>query len=429
MKHTKSVLMAALAALSIAGVASASAETIYVSGSTAFRSAANAAIVALSTNSLGSTNGLLAIDNASVGSAGNMLVKYYDSSTLTTNLIDVHWSGSEAGIQSTAGPTSGTNAKNTSFFPTNATGWTNSISTNPVNNSQVSEVCFSDTYQSTSRFNGLHAGDGVNYTTLQGFDGSDGITGVVTFTWAASVGAGITNVTSQEARQILLNGGLPKVVFTGNTSDTNSFFWPIGRNIDSGTRLGTFAETGLGVLSAVKQFTVNTTNSIYLTIIESIDGISSGTAGNSGYSSGGTLCGFLTNSYASGSAFQYGTVSTTNSATAIAGATNSSKYSNNYLLGYAGVSDANGKVGGGLIELAYNGVNFSQTAVENGQYSFWGYEHIYLNASADTAVLDFGSALGTFISAETDVQLSPNCSINNMQCGRNVDGGTIYSNY
>jgi len=424
MKHSKSILMAALAAVSIG---SASAETIYLSGSTAFRSAANAAIVALSTNSLGNTNGLLAIDNAAIGSAGNMLVQYVDSGV--TNLIDVHWSGSEAGIQSTAGPTSGTNAKKTSFFPTNATGWTNSVYTNPANNSQVSEICFSDTFQSTSRFNGLHAGDGVNYSTLSGFDGADGIAGVVTFTWATSPGAGITNVTSQQARQLLINGGLPKVVFTGNTSDSNSFVWDIGRNIDSGTRLSTFAETGLGVLSPVKQYTVNATNSIYLTIIESIDGISSGTAGNSGYSSGGTLCGFLTNTYASGSAFKYGTLATNSSAAAIAAATNSSAYASNFLAGYAGVSDANGKVSSGLVEVGYNGVAFSQTNVENGQYSFWGYEHVYQNPAADTAVSDFATALGNYVAGETDSQLFPNVSVNNMQCGRNVDGGTIYSSY
>jgi len=88
----KTMLAAALAALA---VGSASAETIYITGSTAFRGAANNSINAYVTNNGGS---LVADDNATLGSAVNVVW------TLGGNTIVAYWTGSEAGIQSVAGP-------------------------------------------------------------------------------------------------------------------------------------------------------------------------------------------------------------------------------------------------------------------------------------------------------------------------------------
>jgi hypothetical protein len=88
----KTMLVAALAALA---VGSASAETIYITGSTAFRKAAN---VALTNAILGDSGSLLATDTGGTD-AGNLVFKTKDN-----DYVVVYWSGSEAGIQSVAGP-------------------------------------------------------------------------------------------------------------------------------------------------------------------------------------------------------------------------------------------------------------------------------------------------------------------------------------
>jgi hypothetical protein len=127
----KTMLAAALAALA---VGSASAETIYITGSTAFRGAANSQIDYTITNAGGTQN---ARDNATLASAGNVVW-----TTVGGDKVVACWNGSEAGIQSVAGPQSVTlkspyigsiitNAAVTNTFTgsTNPVDWTNGIIT------------------------------------------------------------------------------------------------------------------------------------------------------------------------------------------------------------------------------------------------------------------------------------------------------------
>jgi hypothetical protein len=115
----KTMLAAALAALAIG---SASADTIYITGSTAFRKAANTAINdALTTG--GATGTLVARDAADWG-AGNVVWKADNSNT---NFVVVYWSGSEAGIQSVAGPDSVTLKAPYNVLSTNKTVYTNVV--------------------------------------------------------------------------------------------------------------------------------------------------------------------------------------------------------------------------------------------------------------------------------------------------------------
>jgi hypothetical protein len=411
MKHTKSLLLAALAALSIG---SASAETIYITGSTAFRSSANAAIGTYSTNNSGH---ILAQDNATLGSAGNLLASYVSGGV--TNLIDVHWSGSEAGIQSVAGPTTGSNAALIGFFATNATG-TNSSAGNSTSaqntNNQLAQLTFSDTFQSTSAFNGTF--NGVSYSTLSGFDGADGEVGVVSFNWIGSVNIPASNLSANLANQLLAAGTVPLALLTGNAADKTNGVYLFGRNIDSGTRLTTLAETGYGVKTTVFQYKYNTTNNIQPYPIEIIDGVSSSTVGNSGYSSGGTLVALFTNTLAKGT----GLVVNTNGAT-------SAYTGTNFLVGYAGTSDANGQTNNGLVKFSYDGVASSTNAIAQGQYTFWGYEHLYVSPSADTAAKAVATGIGTGLIATPTSTLSPNVNLNDLVVGRNGDGSPVYNNY
>jgi hypothetical protein len=419
MKNT-SILMAALAAISIVGAASASAEVVYVTGSTAFRSSANTAITTFATNNGGHT---LAQDNTTLGSAGNLLVNFVVSGT--TNLIDVHWSGSEAGIQSVAGPATGSNAAKIGFFATNATGTNSSVgnSTSAQNtNSQVAQLSFSDTYQSTSIFNGTL--QGVTYSTLSGFDGSDGIVGVVSFNWIGSKNITASNISQNLANQLLAAGTVPLALLTGSSADKTNGVYLFGRNIDSGTRLTTLSEVGYGARTPVVQYKFDSTSKIEPYPIETIDGISSGTLGNSGYSSGGTLAGLFTNTFAAGT--NLAVVSIDGSTT------NPSVYTGtNFLVGYAGTSDANGQTNNGLVKMSYDGVASGTNTIIQGQYTFWGYEHLYVSPSADSVATEVATGLGDGILATPTSTLTPNVNYNELNAvvGRNGDGAPVYNQY
>jgi hypothetical protein len=209
----KTMLAAALAALA---VGSASAETIYITGSTAFRGAANSQIDYTITNAGGTQN---ARDNATLASAGNVVW-----TTVGGDKVVACWNGSEAGIQSVAGPQSvgyktayNTFTTNISTFtntvkPTNlvvggtwtgaAGNWTNTIKiTNSITNdisatpnlisfwdpsqsftlsngvatgtisktNAVGTIAFSDTYQASSAFGG---GKTVAYFATNNLDSS-----------------------------------------------------------------------------------------------------------------------------------------------------------------------------------------------------------------------------------------------------------------
>jgi len=247
-------------------------------------------------------------------------------------------------------------------------------------------------------------------------------------------------MTTQVANYLLAGGNIPLAMFTGNSNNAVSGVWLLGRNIDSGTRLTALAESAYGTTVPVIQYAVGTnytmsngvatisgstvTNNIFQYPIETINGVSSQFVGNSGYSSGGTLCGFMTNSYATGASFKTGTNGTSPSPFT----------GNNYLIGYAGTTDANGKTSGGLVKLNWNGVANTTTAIAQGQYTFWGYEHLYLGASATADDRTVCVGLSTIIqatptTAQTGVTLTPNVSLNDMVVGRSVDGGVVFPNY
>jgi len=160
MKNT--MLAAALAALAIG---SASAETIYITGSTAFRGAANNSINQYITNNGGS---LVAAD-AAIGSAGNAVW-----SMTNGDKIVAYWSGSEAGIQSVAGPASPVYAKVVSTnLATNAVGpagyiklsgtgastvWKQVVTNNGVQLQAPNTLVFWDPAQSFTISNGVAVG-------------------------------------------------------------------------------------------------------------------------------------------------------------------------------------------------------------------------------------------------------------------------------
>ena len=426
MKPTKSILMGALAALSIA---SASAETVYITGSTAFRSAANSALY-----SLYGAN-LMATDQATTNStsAGNLI---FTNCTVNGSTVDIvaAWSGSEAGIQTVA---CGTNnktlpfydkaklASNFSSFPAvSAAGGSMSALTNSTNTSLAKgSITFSDTYQGASVFTGT-APDGAVYNAL-----IDNIVGVVPFTFVASKNFPYSDLNTSQFGAIAANGYITGNTFTGVSSDTNVKVWFMGRNPDSGTRVTTLADTKYGTATPVLQFSATagsgTVTALAKTAAGTINGISI-SQGNNGESSGGTLCGYLTNVLSS-------------TVTVPLGFSRGS--GGNYIVSYAGISDAAGKYASGLKYLTFNGVqprcyNTATTTVTdagytniiNGKYPFWGYEHVmYDPSSASAGVSNVVSALTNYITplSSTSSALAPNISLADMNVKITKDGGPI----
>ena len=170
----KTMLAAALAALAIG---SASAETIYVTGSTAFRAAANYSINKQVTN--GNSGGVLLAsdkgiaDITKLGGAGNVVWK-----TAANDYIVACWNGSEAGIQSVAGPTAPvyapvitTNPAVTNTFTgvTNPVGWTNGTITHTGTGAAAAWKQVIASYKTTNNGTQLQA---PNKITFWGTDAS-----------------------------------------------------------------------------------------------------------------------------------------------------------------------------------------------------------------------------------------------------------------
>src|SRR5262249_12965802 len=118
------------------------------------------------------------------------------------------------------------------------------------------DVAMSDTFQSTSQFNGTF--NGVTYASLTESPGTSAghgsPVGIVPFKWCANNGATITNITSQMCGLLYNVAKVPLAEFTGASANETKLVVARGRNPDSGTRLTAFAESGVGALSIVKQF-------------------------------------------------------------------------------------------------------------------------------------------------------------------------------
>jgi hypothetical protein len=366
----KNILLGAIAALTIA---SASAEEIYISGATAYRSTANTAIENFVKARSGS---IVSSNNATFSKA--TLIKATFTSNSATHDIYVRWTGSEGGIQSCASPRSGSNAVTVAFYNTNVTA---GLQTGSTNNLKVTDIAFSDTYQATSLYARKFAG--VSYSSLKGYTGSgDGIVGVNQFAFITGSNNPASNISSMQARTLLANGTVPTALLTGNRAHDGTGSYLIGRNSDSGTRLSVLGEVGYGANNKPQQYKVTSKSSIALYPAETINGLSLD-VGQSGYSSGGDVAAAFT------SASNYPLNDDV---------MGDGTYSSNYVIGYAGVGDAladsAGNTAANIKLLTFNGVACTMDNVKNGTYSLWTYEHLYYNSAATVIAKSVASSIG-----------------------------------
>ena len=377
MKSIKPLLLAA--SLSSLLAASASAQTeLTITGSTAFRSATHNAIKNLLTAS-GTPS--IAHVGSSLSSASQAIFK--GSISGNPVIIKTGWSGSVAGVQTVS------QNINVNFLPNSViVDNTTTTGLSAGSESRLPDVAMSDTFQSATPFSSPILNDNV--------------VGVIAFKWVASKGspAGLSNITQQLAQALFGNGSLALALFTGSASDQSKSVFATGRDPLSGTRLTTFAESGVGVNSIVVQYqpTVasGAVSSHKVWPAETVNGIAFD-EGNSGYASGGSL---VTAMQATTSAI------------------------NGHYVSYMGVSDADSAIAGGAVELTWNGVPYSLDNVKQGKYTFWGYQHLMYRSTLTGTKKTAADAIANQIkTVDSPILLS------DMKVERPADGGIVAPRY
>lgn len=427
----KSILL--LASLVFAAASTkASAFTLYITGSSAFRGQVDAALKSgtFGYTSQGWTKG------ANSGKANNAV--YVNGS----NKIIAHWSGSVGGIQAVA-----QNRTDVPYLVPTYTG-TGDATLNPdtdaADTGHIADFAFTDVYQSASPYP----------TPLLTSD----IVGINAFRVVANYVSGgnpVTHLNYQQARALWSAGKMDLSQITGLNSDKGKTIYAMGRDPDSGTRLTFFAETGIGALSVVNQYTATTTTSTAITQVDlvpasTVYGVGFG-IGNGGYSSGGTLAGVLrldasaahVGSGSAGQAYFVSYLSRGDSDTAI-GADGTVTGSGNASL----VQFENSDVAANVYPTQTTGNDHNNLAfeIQNGSHPFWSYEHAIHGASISSNAQTVYTALVNYMQDYHNTSGNSNAtatgtgtangiyaadggvtSYGTMNVYRSSDGGTILS--
>jgi len=405
MNTQKKLTVGLAAALLGSGVALADADFV-ITGATAFRSAANEAIItALDADQ--SHVEVAYIGNQGFGSSDRTLIKIAnanaDDASLDVNgdgfvTVKTSWSGSTGGIESVASATPVqvlVDGTATSLFTSGGT-----EATTPSYTTQVARFTFSDVTQASST------------TPSPTLEFEAGGVGVIPFAFVATEGssaAGITSMTPQAFRALYGgNGTLPLSYFSGDPADDGITVYGIGRNNSSGTRATMLAETGFGVFNSVTQwdFWISTVSGELEVDASnqgrpqdvSTFGVFSGTTGYSSSSYVRTLLG--------------GTVPETTPGT-----------KDFHVIGYIDQKDVAAAVSTGAEALDYAGYSFSVDAVREGKYTLWNYEQFLWPAGLTAAEQTFRDDIVNGIDASLDETKFVKRST--MQVERTGDGATV----
>lgn len=356
--------------------------TVRITGSTAYRGATHTAITKIFAPGF-----TYAYTGATLGGAGAAI--FTGTVGGQDVIIKTSWSGSVGGVQTVS------NSLPVKFLPNDTAQSTGGTSGAPNPNtsgnpseSSIPDVAMSDTFQNSTVF---------NVTTL-----IDQVVGVVPFKWVASNGApgNVTNVTPQLAQNLWQNGSIALSLFTGQSPDEGTKVYATGRDPDSGTRLTAFAESGIGVNAVVAQYKPTISSGAVTGYTpypqQTVNGITF-PEGQGGEASGGTLATNMT--------------ATTTASTG-------------YSVTYLSTGDANTAITGGAKELQYNGVTYSLPALQEGLYTFWGYEHLmYRSTLAGTTKTVADTLANQIKTVDATVLLS------GMRVTRPTDGGLVTQNF
>jgi len=376
MKVNKIALATALGLGSIAAshaqsCTTATATHIYITGSTAFRGAAVAAIEA----SLKPGFAYAAYkESASFAPYANArqtagYANYYGQLAAdgTCVVIKTAWSGSEAGYQDMVKCTS----QKESFMDDTIGGFgvtsIDSTASNPnANDSHLVDIAMADNSQPFAKpasrtpvINNICRAGVIPFVWVKNSQSVADIANLPGWT-------NLVNVTDAQLRVTILNSGSKLSTFTGIPGQ-NNYVYVAGRDNNSGTRNNALLQLGFPTTQVINQ-----------TIIGGANGAPTlGALGNGGQSSGGTL----------GNTMLY--TGSGSAADTINGGTGW------IAIAYMGKPDAITRelplytAGPALNELTLDGVAESVTAIEQGQYSYWGQEYCAL-ANCDTLTSEAG---------------------------------------
>jgi len=453
MKISKTLLSGILA---VGLAASASAQTyVRLEGSTAFRAGISQAIV----------------DDMIASGSGSPTVVYWGSSFRGGNqaiisgtlagigwtVVETYWTGSASGVidvgldnvQSHAFPSLIGNVTDSSTnFLTNIPGTSNPLVVGGTNQSTATAPTSFDTAAPDAAMTDGYVGSiikllaDVNVTgaflsgstaaQVQSAMTTANLTdcgsntyaagaktvGIIPMQWVLGTGTSehggqvsefATNITEQQAKQLLTNGWINFSELSGTSIDNGNFAIAIGRSEDSGSREVAIGEaldgSNFDIAPVQAEIVYTATNGG----VSNTGATENVTQATNGYFTGGvsgtvqSIVKFPTNnplntetSLSWAGAGHSGYINGSDVATVLESymplltGTNISKFflgtsntgfvagsSTCTLVGYVGLSDAASAISKGCHALSYNGVPYTLANVQNGSYSMWGYEHMY----------------------------------------------------
>lgn len=384
----------AILAVGLSSAASAADVTIVVTGSTALRGSTHQSIL----NDLTANGDGGAVQygyvGGTLGAASQAIFKRsYNGDNV---IVKTHWSGSVEGIRALASDITVPVLPDATPVSTGGTGSASAATTATV----VANIAIADNLPAATAF----VGEGFNELTSTPV-------AILPFKWIANNGSQALNITPLTARAILGAGRLRKSFFTGVLTDnTNNLrVYAYGRNFGSGTRVIQLSEIGYGVANPVVQYEASTTTSTQITA-QAVTAAGtvlgqSVSAGDNGYSSGGTLADIMRRSSGTGTNINPSTI----------------------IIAPMGLDDANrataptGVGNGPAVECTYNGVAYSEDNVKSGRYSYWSNgQLLYRTAEPDGTVKTFADRVAADIATVTAPIKDAD-----MQVSRSSDGGTI----
>jgi len=455
------LFLTGLAALAFAGFAQAQTTIIDITGATAFRSAAVAAINAAyqAGGNYRAAHTSTDVDgNATTQANGTMQIWSGSFPGIAgTTIIRTSWNGSVEGIRAVA-DVAGPSAEDPSFLQVAQ------LSGTPANPFTSVGVTWGSALVETSDAEMTFSDVAVSSTPVNAPSLVGGPMGVVVFTMIANKqwhddAISANNITAQQFRALAGAGQLPLSVFTGSSADTNIVYLT-GRNDGSGTRTTYLAETGYGISNPVVQYVVHDRSTPTITKIlktaagggfnfqdvataryaSTIWGLN--IDGNGGYSSGGDVRVDLAKNSSSAAVWEFFDLDDSGTYTADEDFETVSA-AKIYLVSWLSTSDARTARGTGLASaataqiLGYNGVILSGLAgdnppstlgandkalVANGKYTAWGYENLFhLGTAATTTVFnDLKTRLNN-----ASIIGSAGMPMSEMNVSRVTDGGVV----
>ena len=429
----KLVKILAVSALALAVSGAASAATLKVTGSTAFRKALYASIIKqgynqaayVGANLAGSNqviffNGTDYVECCMAGSVGGVkwVATNVNAATSPTADVTKSWLKTDGTIVLAAAASNATS-------PYAVTGGAQEAASQGAvaladwDAASPADVTMSDSFQKSTPYTAAVTG-----TTLTD---SQGGVGIVTFVFAkgqkypnldtinAGANAGayerFTNVSAVAFQYLASNGLAPLEMFTGNPADRTVDVVLTGRDNDSGTRLATVFETGYG---NVDKFMTQ-----YQCFGGAVDaGATAGTTidtltpfdlvtGQAGYAGGGSVKNVLQSPIAAG--------------------TLDAKGNPFILVGYVGFGDTPGSA----LQLNYEGSTYDTAgeAVNYGQYTFWTREHLYYRPALAGAAKTLADNIAKAMKATPGTATASGLLIAPLKVTRASEGAVVVPTY